>query len=618
MNKLIPDGNLTGMPNIPNNLLRVAIYPRKSNKSEGRSRSVEEQVESCQMTCKYYGLDIDNIELYEEDEGQKGEWYWQDKDGRNPKPWRPELTRLVSDIEAGKIDVVVVWRSDRLYRDAGVCDALMKVFRANGTRFICGLRDMDIDSATGLYQASVEAANNRKYRDTVSEDICRDHDFKAQMGMFSRNPSCLGYRSKGKGTQEVDIIWEEIELINRIYRLFISGEGDRGPMGINAIANLLMDEGVRIARGAKGHKPKNPEKVYTSQIRTILTNCMYIGRWRHKGQEFKCNKLLIPARDGSGKRETAVPVSLFEAAEEKFKLTDRPGKRSAFSEHLLSGLVICSYCGRPLHVHYKPRNPKNGNTREPSRAFVCANRKPPSYCKPYRMRMIQEDVLDDWVIRELAPLLVAEIESVRCAAGRDADTQSLAELDRKVNDLQKKETQALRDMLGIFDREQITRVASDFRSEREQLQRKADEIQSRLKTNCDLPDLSPDALADMPKSAIKDALRRAVQWIAIGREGITALTNFGTYIGATLSDIEKGTYFTSETRTTINIPTPIAALRCLSWLPSPDDFIKGRRNSIGRRGEKLTDEEILPGFSQLNGEPLPEVELNIEMVEIKN
>ena len=127
----------------------------------------------------------------------------------------------------------------------------------------------------------------------------------------------------------------------------------------------------------------------------------------------------------------------------------------------------------------------------------------PVIANPYGMRMIQEDVLDDWVIRELAPLLVAEMESVRCAAGRDADTQALAELERKANELQEKETQTLRDMPGIFDREQITLVASDFRSEREQLQRKADEIRSRLKTLCDLPDLSPDALADMPNLPLR-------------------------------------------------------------------------------------------------------------------
>ena len=39
---------------------------------------------------------------------------------------------------------------------------------------------------------------------------------------------------------------------------------------------------------------------------------------------------------------------------------------------------------------------------------------------------------------------------------------------------------------------------------------------------------------------------------------------------------------------------------------------------MGRGGEKLTDEEILPGLSQLDGEQLSDVELSIEVVELKN
>jgi len=606
-----------GLPGKPNHLLRVAIYARKSNKSEGRSRSIVEQVDSCRQVCDYYGFDPANITSYEEAEGQKGDSYWRDGESRNPEPWRPELTRLMNDVNAGKIDIVCVWRSDRLYRDSGVCDALMKVFRVNGIKFICGLRDMDVDSATGLYQASVEAANNRRYRDQTSEDIKRDHDFKAELGLFSRNPSCLGYRSKGKGTQAVEPIWEEIDLVNRIFNLFVHGEGDAGPLGINAICRLLMDEDIPIARGAKGHKPKDPKRVHTSQIKTILTNCMYIAKWRHRGQEFDCDRLLVPARDGSNTMETVVPIVLFEAAQTKLLLTDRPGKKSVYSEHLLSGLLVCAYCGRPLHVHYEPRVKGKENPRDTSKWYVCSNRKPPGYCKPFGMRMIQEDILDDWVLKELAPLLVAEMESVRSAVGRDIDTQALAEMERTAIDLRKKETHSLMNMLGVFDKEQMAMLAADLRVKREQLERKIQELRLRLSKHTDLPDLTSDTLTSMPKMAIKDTLRRAIQWIAIGKDGIIILSSFGTYIGATFRDIEKGTYFTSKTRTTIYPPTPDAALRCLQWLPLPEDFVKGRRYSIGHRADVLTDAEILPGIDTLGIDSGTEVEVNIVIEDIK-
>jgi hypothetical protein len=384
-------------------------------------------------------------------------------------------------------------------------------------------------------------------------------------------------------------------------------------MGINAIANLLMDEGISIAVGAKGHKAAHPERVNTSGIRTILTNCQYIGKFRHNKQEYDVKALLVPYRVGTGEVETAVPVTIYEAAQEKLRLTDRPGKKSVYSEHLLTGLVICAYCGRPLHVHYEAR----GNSDEASKWFVCNNRKPPRYCIPYRMRMIQEDVLDDWVLRELAPLLMLEIRSIQNSAGRDADEQALASTERKIIDLQKKETQSLRDMIGVCDKEQITHVAADFRSEREQLGRKADELRNRLKPHDDLPDLSKETLAQMPTSAIKDALRRAVQWIAMGKDGVTVLTSFGTYIGTAFIDIPKGTYFTSGTRTGIAVPTPGNMLRCLSYLPSPEDFVKGRRASMGIKADILTDGEILPGIDFLGSKGSSKVEVNLVIEDTK-
>lgn len=224
----------------------------------------------------------------------------------------------------------------------------MKVFRRKGIRFICGVRDMDVSTSSGMFHASTEAANNRRWRDQISEDIRRDHQFKVEMGMFSRNPSCLGFRSKGRGSQQVDPIWDELDLVMRIFFLFVTGDDNAlgtkpGPMGRNGIASYLMDQGVRWPKGIKGHKSKLADTIHERQIRTVLTNCMYVGRWRHAGREYPCDRLLVPKRAAAGniiqngKRVTAVPLQLFQAAQEKLARMDRRGRRSLTSEHMLTG-----------------------------------------------------------------------------------------------------------------------------------------------------------------------------------------------------------------------------------------------------------------------------------------
>lgn len=267
-----------------NALLRVAIYARKSTATEGKSHSREEQIERCYQDARSFGFAEGNITVFEEPEGQKGDWYWDDGKARFDGPHRPELTNLMRRVESGDIDIVMVYKADRLYRDNGVADALVKRFRELGVRLVAQGRDLEVHSARGLYQAAVDGAAARQWRDQISEDIRRDHKFKAERGMFSRNPSCLGFRSKGRGTQAVDPIPDELEIVRRVFALFVHGENGEGPLGITAIANRFMDEGVRIAVSARNHKVKHPDLVHTSQIRTILTNCMYVGRWRHSWQ----------------------------------------------------------------------------------------------------------------------------------------------------------------------------------------------------------------------------------------------------------------------------------------------------------------------------------------------
>lgn len=590
---------------------RAGIYIRRSEKSEGRSKSREEQLHICRQICERYGFEIDEARIYYEEEGQKGEYWFDDGSGYHPKPYRPELTRLVNDIKAGKIDVVVVWRSDRLYRDAGVCDALMKLFRQHNIRFFSGPRDMDVNTASGLYGATTEAATNRKWRDSISEDIKRDQQFKAEMGLFSRNPTCLGFRSKGKGTQDVEYIREELTLALRVFTLFVLGEENGGPMGITAIANRLMDEGIVWPKGRRGHKVKTPGKIHTGDIKNVLTNCMYIGRWRHNGREYECDKLLVPVLDErgqpTGKRETAVPLSLYEAAGEKLARADRPGKRSLSSEHLLTGLAVCGRCGRPLEVHfsaYKLRGKETeGEPREPRRNFQCNRKRGTRPCPPGSIVRVQEPVLDRWALEELAPLLALEIEAMRTSAGREADLQALADLERQLKEARGRETKKLALLVDAMDAEQFGAVATQLRAEREALERKIGEIKKRLEgAERRMPDLSQGALRGLPTAALKEAFTRSLQWVAVCKEGVVALTTWGVYIGAAY---RKRDPHNPDEQLNVNYlcaPDHAATLSCLSWLPDPQEFVRGRRDALGRRAERLSDAELLPGLLQESDE----------------
>lgn len=122
-----------------------------------------------------------------------------------------------------------------------------------------------------------------------------------------------------------------------------------------------------------------------------------------------------------------------------------------------------------------------------------------------------------------------------------------------------------------------------------------------------MPDMDADSIAEMPKATLKNALKRAVQWIAVTREGVVAHTNWGTYIAAEFDVPQKG-FRRADTYIRIGPATPAAVLRCLTWLPRPELFVEGRRGSLGKEGEKLSDAEILPGVFDVDNEYIPEVD----------
>lgn len=560
----------------------IAIYARKSNKTEGRSKSVEEQIEFCRSVVDALSMQGREVRVYADPEGVKGEWWWEDAEGRNPRPWRPELTRLVRDIEAGEVGAVVVWRSDRLYRDAGVCDALARLLITHQVMLVMKGREVDPASSDGRFHVTVEAANNRRWRDQISEDIRRDHDLKARLGMFTRNPSCLGFRSKGKGSQAVAPLAEELVLVRRIFRLYVHGEDGEPPMSTTGIAKKLMREGVVVSVGAKGHKPKDNRIVHESQIRIILSNPMYVGKWKHNNETYDCPALRVCGPSG---RDTAIPVELFEAAQAKLARPKTKNEKSRYSQHLLTGLVVCGGCGRPMQLGSKAL--PNGAR---ARVYKCVSKD--LGCPRGASVGVRDEVLDDWVVTSLIPLIRLE-QSRLAGPGVDELEQERLACEGRLAEIRRRETQELEAALGVLDVEQIGALAARFRADRiaaeARLKRLAECLRARDEsTQC----LAAGPLED--KGALKTILGRLLQWIALTRNGAVALTSMGSVFAANYDESALRVYKAKGGTRRLCAPSIVAAASCAAWFPCPAEFIRGRRHVLGPMGELKSDAELMP------------------------
>lgn len=567
----------------------VAIYARKSNQTEGRSKSVQEQVEFCKAVVEAHGLEGE-VRVYADPEGVKGEWWWEDDRGINPKPWRPELSRLVRDIESGQIGALVVWRSDRLYRDAGVCDALARLLIKHKVRLVMKGKEVDPASSDGRFQVIVEAANNRRWRDQISEDVCRDHDLKARLGMFTRNPSCLGFRSKGRETQAVAPVEEELELVRRIYRLFVHGEDGKPPLSTTGIAKKLMREQVVVSVGAKGHKSKDNRVVHESQIRTILSNPMYVGRWRHGDGVFDCRALRVC---GSSGKECALSLELFEAAQAKLSAPKSRGEKARYSEHLLTGLVVCGGCGRPMQLGSKLLS--DGSR---ARVYKCVSKD--LGCPRGASVGVRDEVLDDWVVETLLPLIRAEQAKNSGSDSEQLEEERLA-CEARLAEIRRREIDELDAVLGKLDAEQIGALAARFRHQRIAAESRLREIAEKKRVDCDAQGGQLGDITAMDKGAVKAILRRLLQWVALTRHGAVALTSTGAVFAASYDDGAVKTYKTKGGVRRLTVPSVTDAACCSTWFQCPAEFIRGRRHALGALADGMADSSLLPFVKECEG-----------------
>lgn len=573
--------------------MTCALYMRKSTATEGRSKSREEQFELNRMDAERFGFS--RIEEYLEPEGRRGEWWWRDRKGHNPPPYREELTRMVEDIEAGEIQTVVVYKLNRLVRDSGVHDALVKLFRRYKVRLIEAGRDVELDTARGKSNAALEAARAAEFRDQIEEDIERDLDFKFLRGQFTRNPSCYGWRSKGRGSQAVIHIPEEIANVRTIFSWFLGLDGGR-PLGVHQIAQRCMKEGMRIAVGAKGHKVNFPDRVRSNQIRSILGNPMYIGEWQHNRQRKPYPQLLIVPEDGFGEPQPVVAPDVWYAAEAKLAERVRVGKKAATSQRLLAGLVICGACGQPCHVNVHIR--KSGIKRE---RWICPRREGiDRSCWGASYGSVLVDQLDRWIVDYAAPMLALEIDDI-VREGQDGSLRREFEaLNTKLEQTKELETHRLKQAISVLDETQFAAVASSLREDRIKLLARIDELRSLVKEDDRRIPTDPQALLATNPTLLQDALARSLYWIALTDKGVVAFTK----LKRPLAGRYKSRPNEQKVRQgrTVAPPDFDTLDECESWFVAPDQFIAGRRYSLGEAASRLSDTELFP-FSLLgNGQ----------------
>ena len=181
---------------------------------------------------------------------------------------RPSLRRLLADIERGLIDVVVVYKIDRLSRALMDFAKLVEVFDANNVTFVSVTQSFNTTTSMGRLTLNILLSFAQFEREVIGERIRDKVAASRARGIWMGGFVPLGYDAKDR---KLLVNEAEAALVRRIFEGFVETESG------TKLVIMLRAEGATTKRG----RPLTKSDVYR-----ILSNRVYLGEAVHKGTAY--------------------------------------------------------------------------------------------------------------------------------------------------------------------------------------------------------------------------------------------------------------------------------------------------------------------------------------------
>src|SRR3954464_12187854 len=312
------------MAEVREHVLRCAIYTRKSTE-EGLEQSFNtlqaqrEAAEAYILSHKQEGWRTVPA-LYDD-----GGW-----SGANLE--RPGLARLLADVEARRVDCVVVYKVDRLSRSLLDFTRLLSLFEKRGVSFVSVTQDFNTSSSMGRLTLHILLSFAQFEREIIGERTRDKLSAARRKGKWIGGTPVLGYDVSPEGGRLV-VNPAEAEQVRGIFSV--------------CAACSTMTEALRAVRTrgwmakqwtSERGKQHGGEPLSMSTLKLLLTNVLYRGDISHKGTVYP------------GEHDAIVSRELWAEVNRKLRLSRTSTRSHIKVETLLENLLACGQCGSPLRT----------------------------------------------------------------------------------------------------------------------------------------------------------------------------------------------------------------------------------------------------------------------------
>jgi site-specific DNA recombinase len=292
---------------------RCAIYTRKSTEHnlDLAFNSLDAQREACEAYIKsqaHEGWKL--IPTHFDDGGLSG-----------ASLDRPALQSLLDQVRAKRIDIVVVYKVDRLTRSLADFAKLVELFDEHEVSFVSVTQSFNTTSSMGRLTLNVLLSFAQFEREVIGERVRDKIAASKRKGIWVGGSVPLGYRAVNK---KLEIVPKEAELVRKIFALYI----ELGSIG--ELARALESQGIRPKpRQLANGQVKAAERYTVGPLAHMLKNRMYVGEVAYRGEVHNGEHPAIVDREVFDRVQAML-------AERSVARTVKRGN----SPHLLTGLIF--------------------------------------------------------------------------------------------------------------------------------------------------------------------------------------------------------------------------------------------------------------------------------------
>ncbi len=299
----------------PKPKLRCAIYTRKSNEEglEQEFNSLDAQRDVCEKFVQ----------------SQRGEgWvlipeHYDDGGFTGGNTDRPALQKLLEEIKAGLIDVVVVYKIDRLSRSLLDFLQMVKMFDNQNVAFVSITQQINTSTAAGRLMINVLMSFAEYEREVTGERIRDKIAASKKKGIWMGGKPPLGYDAKDR---KLTINEPEADIIRLIFDSFLRHES------MTTIVAQLQRKGIKGKTWVSRRGNLNEgEMLNKGSVYRILNNPIYVGKIQHKKAVYQ------------GEHAPIISQEKWDAAQallDKNSSGERRKRSRVPSSHLLRGILF--------------------------------------------------------------------------------------------------------------------------------------------------------------------------------------------------------------------------------------------------------------------------------------